>query len=256
MKKLLLIFFLLFFYPISLQGETKKISGTTNVEDAYINVGVSNRNYGGSTLLRVQTIAAAYQYDLIRVKNVASELGAGATNITAVCSLYCYNSTEDDNIGAYRVFKPWEEGNLDGGNPGEGDGCTWLDWYADSKEWADPGCLCANDDGVDNSTDNDDCDASTKRDRKATAEDAVNVISTGWYSWDISTELATGWYNGTIEEEGIILVGSTDFGVNLFYSTEYTTDPTKCPFFVFTYTAGVAGVDKPRKNIMSGGIVK
>jgi len=250
---LVLLLFSLLLCPTWVQGDTKKISGTTNVEDACIKSASTIFNYGGATTLRTTTnYVGTYEYSLIRVKNVASELGVGATNITAVCSVYCYSNTEDDNIGAYRVFKPWVEGALDGGNPGEGEGCTWSDWSADTYEWATAGCGNADDEGEDNSGDG------TGADRKATAESSVDVITTGWYSWSISTELATGWYNQTIGERGIVLVGSTTNGANIFYSTEYTTDPSLCPFFVFSYTSGAPpeGVDKPRKNIMSGGIVK
>jgi len=183
----------------------------------------------------VITYASANRTSLIRVKNVASELGVGATNITAVCSAYCCVNTTDDNISAYRVFKPWTEA-----------GATWNDWVTTDLEWATEGCLCARDAGVDNSEDNASC-INARADRKATAEDVVSVTETGWYAWDISTELATGWYDGTINEEGIILVGSISTGENRFYTTDYTELQ---PFFVFTYTSGEAAEVSPRRRMI------
>ena len=236
MKKILTILVLGFLLLLGSKvgAETKKISGTTNVEDTYFAKDMPNYGYGGSTDLTVNLGGGVFvDHTLIRVKNVASELGAGATNITAVCSLYCRLNYDDDNISAYRVFKPWVEGTLYADNcPGTNSGVTWNDWNCTDLEWGTSGCANASDAGDDNSGDG------TDYDRKATAESNVNVTTANtWYSWAISTELATGWYNGTIEENGIILIGNSGDDANIFYSTESGTNP---PFFVFTYTVGEA----------------
>lgn len=205
--------------------ETKVIDGTTNVEDACIISTANLINYGSAVYLGVR---GTYR-SLIRVKNVATELGVGATITGCVDSMYCYFQTVDGDIGAYRVLKPWEEGNLNNVDPEEGEGCTWDDWYADSKEWAIAGCDSANDQGVDNSGDGD------EPDRKATAEDTENVTTVNtWYAWSISTTLAQGWYDGTINEEGIILIWD-GASKNNFYSTENDSNQ---PFWTFTYTTG------------------
>lgn len=218
---------------------TKKISGTTNIDDAgiesYLN---ADQNYGVRTQIDITTDYYGYAMSiLIRVKNVASELGLGATNITAICSLYCmYHRPYNSNISVYRVFKPWVEGTFDDVTcTGVDNGATWNDWNCLAYEWGTGGCTNASDAGTDNSGDG------TDYDRKATAESNVNITTANtWYAWNISTELATGWYNGTITENGIILVESLSGGYNGFFSTEYTTDPTKRPFFVFTYIVAEA----------------
>jgi len=215
-------------------NDTKKIEGTTNVEDVEIGDYYLDRQNGQSEETVIETHYGVHnQYDgvLIRPKNITSELGAGATNITATCSLYCVVNLHDDDISAYRVFKPWVEGILDGATcTGTGNGATGNDWDCLSLEWGTILCANTSDAGSDNSGDG------TDYDRKSTAESNVSVTTVNtWYSWSISTELATGWYDGTIGERGIILLGSIDEGRNDFYSTEYTTDPTLCPFFVFTY---------------------
>jgi len=251
MKKILLILFLLFLCPTWVQGDTKKISGTTNVEDCKLSSGLPNANYGGSEEIKVEE---EFNIMLIRVKNVASELGVGATITDCVCSLYVKSGglLGTPLVSAWRVFKPWVEGTQDGTtNP---PGATWNDWDNDDYEWTTAGAQCANDDGVDNSSDDGACDASTRRDRKATAESQVECATDAtWYGWDISNELAQGWYDGSIEEEGILLWIEENFLVAQFHSTENASNQ---PHFTFTYTTAAAGVDKPRKNIMSGGIVK
>lgn len=213
------------------EAETKRIDGTTNVEDTFIREYYPDYNYGGNTLaLAVELSALGINpgHALIRVKNVASELGAGATNITAVCSLYCYMEALDSHISAHQVFKPWVEGTQASGT--DPPGATWDDWDNDDYEWTTAGCESADDEGEDNSGDG------TGADRKATYEDSIALDGASkWYAFSISTELATGWYNGTMAENGIVLIpnGETDVG---FHPSEYTSDPTKCPFWTFTYT--------------------
>jgi len=215
-----LILFCVVLCPGWAQADTKKIEGTTNVEDCIIDEGTKETNAETNIVLYHLTYSSYDKYILIRVKNVTTELGVGATITACVCSLYCCVNTTNDNISVYRVFKPWTEA-----------GATWNDWITTDYEWATGGCNNADDEGEDNSGDG------TGADRKATAEgNAVSVTETGWYSWDISTTLAQGWYDETMNEEGIVLIGSINTGENRFYSTEFTTDPTLCPFFVFTYT--------------------
>jgi len=232
MKRILILVLFLICLSAQAWAETKKISGTTNVEDALIYQEASDVNEGSRVYLETFTSAGSYHKTFIRVKNIASELGAGATDITAVCSLYCFANYVDDKIYAYRVFKPWIEGTGVWTHcTGTNGGVTWDDWNCLDLEWGTAGCANASDAGSDNSGDG------TDYDRKATAESYADVTTINtWYSWNISTELATGWYDGTIGERGIILVGSIVTGDNRFYSTEYTDDPTKCPFWTFTYT--------------------
>jgi hypothetical protein len=224
---------------------TKKIRGTANVEDVWIDNMQLDKNWGAFTYLVLYEDWGEYYNALIRVKNVATLLGAGATNITAICSLYCYSHERNpDTIYAYRVFKPFKEGIGTGQYCGAIDttinGATWGDWNCLNLEWGTAGCGNASDAGTDNSGDGSDYD------RKATAESpGVLINANGWYGFPISSELATAWYNGTANENGILLKGVlVSQGLNYFYSTEYTADTTLCPFFVFTYTPGEVVQDK------------
>lgn len=210
------------------------ISGTTNVEDALINQASANANYGGRTDF---FITGASISSVIRVLNVAGELGAGAT-ITD-CSLYVYNTSGASSTicGVYRIFKPWVEGDEDAVDNDDGD-VTWNDFQSDALEWGTAGCECANDDGSDNSQDGT-CDASG-RDRKSTAESTVDIdaINT-WFAWDISNALAQGWYDETIEEEGVLIKyisGSTQN--KIMTSTEGASNQ---PYWVFYFDVAGGG---------------
>lgn len=227
--------------PRTAEADTKVIEGTTNVEDTKLDQFQSDNNAGGYATTVVRFSEGYGFRTLIRVKNVASELGAGATITACVCSVLCQVNTEDGDVSAYRVFKPWVEGTQSAGS--DPPGATWNDWDNDDWEWTTAGCGSADDEGEDNSGDG------TGADRKATAEDTENVTTAAtWYAWNISTDLAQGWYDGTIEEEGIVLISPSE-GNNKFYTTEYTTDPSLCPFWTFTYTTEEPPAEgNPRRN--------
>lgn len=215
-------------------NDTKTIEGTTNVEDTIISNNFKDNNYGGRTTLNT----GENVHILIRVQNVASEIGGGATVTAAVCSLKAYSVINTIDVSAYSIFKPWVEGDEDGVDDNDGD-VTWNDWASDADEWTTEGCLCADDDGVDNSYDDGVCNQAVRRDRKATAEDTetVQAFQNVWYAWNTTGALAAAWYGGTKNEEGMILVFTA--GASDFRSTEYGSDQ---PFWVFTYTSGAVAV--------------
>lgn len=229
-------------------NDTKKIEGTTNIEDTELYLYNPNGNYGGAGYI---TVRDEDHRTLIRVKNVASELGPGATISACVCSAYCYQILGGGgDISAEIVFKPWNEGTLTGGDPDdapEGEGVvTWNDWSNDDEEWTTEGCMCARDGGVDNSYDGGICNQDVRADRTETAEDTESVTSTStWYDWNISPSIAQGWYDGTKNEEGIHMGGSS--GLARFRSTEAASDQL---FFVFTYTTGAPEVGTIMRTII------
>ena len=217
-------------YPSAIvwHNDTKKIEGTTNVEDTRLRSASVPNAYGGAITFQ----STAQDNALIRVKNVDTELGVGATISACVCSLYVTTVGTQGDISAYSIFKPWLEGNQDNANCVD-PGCSWEDWSCDTYEWTTGGCGSADDGGSDNSGDG------TGADRKATAEDIENVTAVDtWYAWNMSAALAQAWYDGTKNEEGIALIQTTDATV-LYVSTEGASNQ---PFWVFTYTTGAAAV--------------
>ena len=216
-------------------NDTKTIEGTTNVEDAALSGTTPDANYGGRTTLLYN---GSNVTSLVRVLNVATELGAGAT-ITD-CSLYVYNTVGATSAvyGVLQVFKPWVEGDEDGTDDDDGD-VTYNDWASDANEWTTEGVLCEGDDGSDNTQDNSACNAA-RRDRKSTAESTVDIDATNTlFAWDISNTLAQAWYDATTNENGVLIKyvsGSTE--LKQATSTEGASNQ---PHWVFTFTAGAAG---------------
>lgn len=219
-------------------NDTKKIEGATNIQDTYISGFSQDADLGAITTLQPADNGTNSIHALVRVTNVATEIGAGATITFAACSLFFVTNSVDGDISAYRVFKPWVQGTGTGG--GCTDGCSWLDWdCAGNNDWTTVGCLCIGDDGSDNSQDGGTCNSSG-RDRKATAESTTNVTTTGRFGWDISNALAQGWYDGSFNEEGIVLDPDGQSN-NVFSSVEHVTAGNR-PFFTFVFTTGVSRV--------------
>jgi len=238
-KQIIMISLVALLFCSQVWAEVKKIEGTTNLDDAMIRSGAADNNYGdmGNDDF---TIQAATYFALIRVKNVASELGENATISACICSIYC----SSEQLGAkwlrtYRVFKPWVEGDENGVDNDDGD-VTWNDWASDEYEWTTAGCGSADDGGSDNSGDG------TGADRKATQESAQSVNATGWFGFTISAELAQDWYDGSANENGILLWTDSN-GSSQWRGTEAVTNQ---PFFVFTYTTEGATAASPRRRMI------
>ncbi len=227
----------------SAMAETFTFGNATDVEDAMIRSNNTGANFGARTEFSMFDNGSFYYRGLIRVQNVSDSIGAGATITAVICSLYNFAGS-GCTVYAYRVFKPWIEGILDGGSPvGNGKGTTWDDWSANNKEWATAGCDSTDDSGSDNSGDGDEAD------RQATEIDSVDVDTEGaWFVFTIPTALGQGWYDGTIEEEGILLKVIAACGGIGFYSIDSGTNP---PRWVFTYTTAEAAT--AAQVIMIGG---
>lgn len=222
-------------------NDSKTIDGATNTDDTYLHNGNPDKSYGAGSNINLQ----GGWVGLLRVRNVDTELGVGATISACVCSVYCSFYQEEIATSMYSVFKPWNEGAVDNVDPddaAEGEGvATWNDWSNDDEEWTTAGCGSADDEGEDNSGDG------TGADRKATAEDTetVNADDT-WFAWDISSALAQAWYDGTKNEEGVLMV-SANSSYNGFRTNE--SGLGNPPIWVFTYTTnGEEAVPSPRRR--------
>lgn len=228
-------------------ADTFTFSNTTDVEDAMIRSNNVDANFGSRTDISIFDNGSFYYSSLIRVQNIADSIGAGATSITAICSVYNFAGS-GCVVYAYRVFPPWVEGTQNGGT--NTPGATHNDWDNDDSEWTDPGAGCADDAGVDNSCPNDVACIADSADVKATEIDSVDVDTEGaWFVFTIPTALAQGWYDGTINEEGIIFKVIATCGGIGFYSSESGTNP---PRWVFTYTVGAPAATAAQVIIIGG----
>jgi len=232
MKRALILVLFLICLPAQAWAETKKISGTVDIEDSFIRLDALDWNLGSDDVFSVSNYSAGVKHrGLIRVKNVGNSLGTNVAITACVCSLYVWSGAYPCAADAYQVFKPWNEGQLPGGTCSDS-GVTWNDWNCTAYEWTTAGCDCAGDGGFDNDCDDGACDDNC-RDRKNTAESSTEVTGAGWWSWDISPALAQAWCDGKANENGIILIATSAGKYFYARSTEYSL--TYGPFFTFTY---------------------
>lgn len=164
------------------------------VEDALISerIGYTDYNYGGRTNFHVgdPTDTARTRRSLIRFKDIASNLPAGAVITSAKMYLYCNDadSTSHYSVSAYRVLLDWGEGNSNGA--AEVDAVCWNDAQYTSLPWNTAGCNAASDVTGQDST----------ADRKATPEDTTLITWTGQYfTWDLTTAVRN-WHSGNWKE--------------------------------------------------------
>jgi hypothetical protein len=70
-------------------------------------------------------------------------------------------------------------------------------------------------------------------DYNTTVESTTTVVAgvNSWYSWDI-TNLTKAWKNGTYQNYGMIFIAQALAGLQNFYSSDYTTDPSLRPKLV------------------------
>ena len=219
-------------------NSTAKIEGTTDIEDSHIDEGANaDNNYGGANTIVIQESGSDFN-GLIRVKNVAANLGASATIQFCSLSIYSYDQTGEPNIATIRVFKPWVEGTQDGGSAEPG--ATWNDWDNDAYEWATAGCNNGDDGGSDNSGDG------TGADRKISTEDIKAITTDGvWVHWEITPALAQGWYDETINEEGVMIRATGSNEIAYFNSTE---TGSLQPYWTFIYNLNLPVLENYTSN--------
>jgi hypothetical protein len=193
--------------PLTIQPSSK---------DNFIYSGTATTNYG--TLAYVQTytnVGAVPQRPLIEfVPNWGTDPPAGATISNATLYLYYYDVGLLDPVGrtinCYRLLRTdWHETQS-----------TW-NIYKTSNNWTTAG---AGSDGNDYTTTN--------------MASAVIPASYGWMSWDVTEQVKTaqtGSINVEFELRDSVENSATAYYPS-WYSKDYTTDTTKCPKLIITYT--------------------
>jgi hypothetical protein len=169
--------------------------------DNYLYSGSTGTNYGSSTDFRIEYGTSEYRpilkFDLSGLANAQISV--------AKLFLYRYNGHGSHNatVDLYRVTSTWTES-----------GSNW-DTYDGTNDWP------TNNDGGD---------------YNSTIEDTVKITSgiNSWYTWDI-IKLTQGWVNGSYTNHGIILLPRSNSKFQLFYSSDYITNPSLRPKLVVDY---------------------
>lgn len=197
---------------------TTTISGTTDVEDTYILSALGTYNYGITTSLSTGAVSNPIARALIRVASSAIPAGS-ITGFRA--HLYCYNNSANIIAHAVKAANDWAEGTKNSSTAGTGEVC-WSYCKYTGQNWAGSvGCGTADTDyytGGDDPTD--------------------SATASAWSTLACPTAWATNWRDTLWTNNGFVVKGNTGSAGNAsFYSSEYTTDSTKTPYFEVDYTS-------------------
>ncbi len=235
--------------PVQAQSDSDTLQiviSAEHIEDTWLNNApgcreLNNGAHGGAIAGFPPSEGSVF---LIRLLDLSEILGN--RKIISSCSLFVYVSSADGIsgdkvVGVKRVLKPWIAGTLDYGDPGDGEGCTFNDWSADSLEWGLPGCHLEDDLGEDNTGDGEGADC------KQTPLDTVTVRQTpaypwvepGYRAWEINPELVQGWYDGTIENNGLAMKVVAPWGWVHVWQTDYWVEGMR-PYFKIAYASSVS----------------
>ena len=240
-------FLCLLFLCASVYADSLVVKSTSYVEDGYLSSSGANTNYGNGTTMRLYTDNSLLitMVPIIRIKDVGGLMSGLSTTIdSAFLKVYVAgskNCTGYANYSVARVLKPFFEGD---GTIGDGHpaGMTWNHWRdstgtTSDSGWGVAGCGSATD-SVDNRGNH------AGPDRMATAIATVTGGAAGWDIINITT-IARQWMGDTVAENGVLFyLATSPCNDNMetadtlaFYSSEYTTDTSLTPRFVFYYTA-------------------
>ncbi len=182
-----------------------------------------NMNFGGRDWLRIwNTGSTGVRRGLIRfgLSGIPPET-AGRPLLRAHLELYASENNwpgSNSTVRAYRVTRGWVEG--DGWYGQAGDGASWYEW-----DYFDNAATSANDWG------------SYGGDYDLTSDwgygpngivDEVPATWPAWMRWDV-TQLARVWLDGSVPNDGLLLVGTLSGNDLRWRSSEYAEDPSQRP---------------------------
>ncbi|UCG70079.1 MAG: DNRLRE domain-containing protein, partial [Thermoplasmata archaeon] len=175
--------------------------GSLNGIDTYLNESDQLRNHGGDDQLRVER--GTWERRALLWFDISSLSDTKILDAQLELDFYYSNDGSSVDISAHRVIttSPWAEMNA-----------NWQkrDLF---NNWDTPG-----------------------GDFIISPEATITGLITdyGWKKWNI-TSLVDGWVNGTYENNGVLLWGSSGLNTwKLFHSSEYS-DPSKRPILNITY---------------------
>ena len=194
------------------------LDGYKGAQDTQVYQRYPDKNYGGWTSI------GTYENGQRRIlmKFDLASIPAKSKIVSAKLELQCHEYSypvAGQGIVIYRMDRHWIEGT-GVGSAGKQDGCTYLEYdHTDDDEsadgdWARPGG---------------DYDAKVQA-----AQSTSRVAPNQWVGWQIR-ELVQSWVAGDYVNHGM-LIRTHGAGLSiLFYSKEFTADPTKRPKLTVRY---------------------
>lgn len=195
-------------YPVTIDP-TATITGTTNIEDAYLDSGGPTFNYGGRTTIRVNDTSAR---GLLRCISAAIPAGSISGNRMAV-----YNSSVGQSTTARLILaaNDWVEGALNGAN--QAGSCNWNYAVDNSLAWAgSAGC------------------STVETDYTNTGLVIVSGSAGAYKVWALPASWAALWRDTSTSNNGVRLSASAS-SVSIFTSTEGASNQ---PYWEIDYTVG------------------
>jgi hypothetical protein len=182
--------------------------GNQSGTDTYMRSENPTLNYGGSTLMRVET-GNPTRRPLVLLDLSAVPADAAIRSATYTLFLQSVMNSQTNNIKVYRVTHPWTEGTGNGANTM--DGATW-NTHNGTASWTTPG-----------------------GEYDSTVLWAAKNVSTPnkHYSWNI-TNLAKAWHDGTHPNHGLILIAAG--GSRKDFASGDNNNATRRPFLQVNYT--------------------
>jgi hypothetical protein len=198
-----------FTIPVDVTLFTHEIQyGDQTGTDTYLRSEYPTLNYGGSTLMRVET-GSPTRRPLVLLDLSTIPADAAITSATYTLFLQSVMNSQTNNIKVHRVTRSWTEGTGNGASTM--DGATW-NTHNGTANWTTPG-------GEYNST----------------VLWATKDVSTPnkHYSWDI-TNLAKAWHDGTHPNHGLILIAAG--GSRKDFASGDNNNATRRPRLQVNYT--------------------
>ena len=226
---------------------TTTFSGSSGIEDTWLNRGSQTTPYGLADTLLAQNAFASHSTILIKALSITDSIPITATIVACSVRVYCEDISDSKRIWSWRVCKSWSEGidALSGATHNQavkGFGAAARDWTTVGA-FSEGSPFC---DSCDNDGDG------TGADRIGDTLSSATFSTTGWVAIPVDTCHANAWLTGADNNNGVQLY---DDGYSAFTTVTFTSSEgaSNTPEFIFVWT-DESGVPNARHSSEGVGV--
>ena len=218
----LLIFILLL--SVSVSGQTLvTVSGTTDLEDSWMDRTQPDVAYGTADTCRIQNAFTQQTSMIIRAD--VSSIPSGAVIVACTLRVYAEYVSASNTLASYRICKPWYENEVTWRRWRTG---TAYDWqYGGAQSLGMTACAVCNNTGD-----------GTGIDHEGTVSSSASFSSTGWVKVPVDTCHANAWLTGDDVNNGVNIEGGSIGAITTITSTEGSSNQPEWDFY-YTEESGV-----------------